>query len=320
MAIGSLFSAGLFSACHEKGEEKETAKDSGKPADVAASEPVLRLDLETQKRIGLQVALLTATNLSREVKGYGRVLDPAPLAALATELEFSQIAASASGQEFARLKILSVQTNASVRALQTAEAVARRDQLLVDSTRDRIIAAWGKAVATRSDGPAFVRSLSASDNLLVRVDLAAGEALSAPPLGARLVPLTAEDKSVDAEFLGMAPRVDAETQGRGFLFRVKTNPLGLAPGAAVTGFLKVPGEALSGVVAPRPAVVRHADQTWLYVRTGADQFTRRKVTLAFPLEQGWLVTAGFTVNDSVVISGAQLLLSEELKSQMKNEE
>ena len=61
-------------------------------------------------------------------------------------------------------------------------------------------------------------------------------------------------------------------------------------------------------------MIRHADKAWVYVPTESGSFTRREIAVDRPTEQGWFVTSGFSAKDSVVISGAPMLLSEELKS------
>jgi hypothetical protein len=279
-----------------------------------AGEAEITLDLQTQQRIALQVAPLTTTNLNRLLKGYGRVLDPAPLAALTTELASAQVAATASVQEFERLKILNAQDNASTRALQAAEAAARRDHLLVQAARDKIVLSWGQAVAGDSELPALVRSLSALESLIVRIDLPAGESLASLPRAARLMSLLAEDKPLEGKFLDHVPVVDSQTQGQGFLFLVMTNALRLAPGAALVAFLQAPGGPLTGAIVPRSAVIRHNGKTWVYVQTARDKFIRREILLDYPLAQGWFVTSGLAGTDRIVVSGAQTLLSEELDS------
>ena len=314
--------AGLIWGLLKMRGEKNGEKEHDKPPEAAAKvehstngETTITLDAETQKRIGLQVATATATNLNREIKGYGRVLDPAPLAALTADLVSANFAAAASIPEFERLKTLNEQNNASTRALQMAEANARRDQMLVQSTRDKIISSWGKAVARQNDLPAFVRSLTSLESVILRIDLPAGETLNAPPNGARLVSLLTEDKSADADFLGPAPVVDAQTQGQGFLFLVKMNSLGLTPGAALTAFLKISSEPLAGVLVPRSAVVRYDDKSWVYVQTTSAKYVRHEISIVQSTEQGWFVSSGLTANNQLVVAGAQMLLSEELKSQ-----
>ena len=75
------------------------------------------------------------------------------------------------------------------------------------------------------------------------------------------------------------------------------------------------GGAPSGVVVPRAALVRHAGLVFIYEQTGKEEFTRRPVTLEQPVPAGWFTGTGLKPGVSIVISGAQTLLSEELKGQ-----
>ena len=103
------------------------------------------------------------------------MLDPTPLSSLAADLIAARATADASQKEWERLKILSVRQNASERALQAAEAAAQRDNALADSARQRLLTAWGKAIADWPDLRDFVQALSTGDHALVRIDLLAGE-------------------------------------------------------------------------------------------------------------------------------------------------
>jgi multidrug efflux pump subunit AcrA (membrane-fusion protein) len=100
------------------------------------------------------------------------------------------------------------------------------------------------------------------------------------------------------------------------LFLIESNSSALATGEAVTGFIKVAGDAQSGVVVPRNAVLRKDGATWVYVQTGDDEFTRREVSIERPGADGWFVTRGMATGDKVVTVGAQQLLSEEVKGQI----
>src|SRR5262249_5422745 len=152
---------------------------------------------------------------------YGRVLDPAPLAALLTELATAQAAYVASSNELARLKMLESQGNTSIRALQTGEAAELHDRLAIQSAKDRLALGWGEALANQPDLPAFIHSLTSLKSALIRVDAPAGESVSAPPTGARLTTLSG--KTADADFLAIAASVDPQVQGRGFVFLVRSN-------------------------------------------------------------------------------------------------
>jgi len=303
----------LLTDCSKTGEEKELEKSKAEESRVKRGtngETIVTLEPETQKRIGLKVEIPAPAQWEPEVKGYGRVLDPAPLAALVAELDSARAAAEASRQEYERLKLLAEQSNASARALQTAEAATKRDQLLVESLRAKLVQGWSRAMTERSDLAVFVKSLRLGEAALVRIDLPAGETLKSSPASARLISLDEQEPAVSANFFDAATAVDPQTQGQGFLFLVRGNSL--APGAAITGYLKISGEPLSGVVVPRPAVLRHQGKAWVYAQTGDDSFTRREITLDRPVENGWFVSSGVVARDPVVVSGAQTILSEEL--------
>jgi hypothetical protein len=316
--IVAVLVGGLLTGCTRTNNPSTPQSNPAAPSRIQRGpngETLITLDEATRKRIGLKLETLAPARLNPEIKGFGRVVDPAPLAALVNDLRAAQAALSASSQEYARLNTLSVQNNASARARETAEANAARDQTQAESARQKLLAGWGSAIAARSDLPAFVQSLVSLESALIRIDLPAGEALKSPPASARLVALADDSKPVEAQLIGPAPMVDPQMQGRGFLLLVTPNPSQLAPGAAVTGFLNLAGEAQSGVAVPRDAVIRFNGTAWVYLQTGDDTFQRTEIALDRPLDNGWFVAAGLKPQDKVVIVGAQQLLSEELKGQ-----
>ena len=299
----------------ESEREKPVASES-KVSHNASGETILTMDEETEKLLALKLVPLAAMQLEPEIKGYGRVLDSAPLSSLVAELVSARATAEASQKDSERLKVLSAQNNASDRALQTTEAAAQRDRALTDSARQRLLVAWGGALAERADLAALVQSLATGENALVRIDLLAGDLLKSPPLGARLFALSDENNAVEAELLGVAPAMDAQTQGQGFLFLVKSRQPGFVAGAALLGYLKIAGEAQNGVMIPRSAVVRFGGRPWIYLQTDAHTFLRREISLESPLAEGWFAAQGMKPGDRVVVGGAQMLLSEEQKYQI----
>lgn len=313
--------AAVFTGCSQQSKEQPAA---AAPAEKSAEpesrvkhgtngEVIITLDAATQKLMGLETSALAPAKLSPEIKGYGRVLDFSPLASVVADLTTARAASEASQAELKRLKALAAQNNASERALQTAEAAATRDQAQVESARLRLLAGWGSAIAGRQDLPAFVQSLGSLGSALVEIDLPGGEPAPAMPAGARLLTLADESALARAQLIGPAPAVDPQMQGRGFLFLVEPNASRLAPGAAVTGFLSMPGETQSGVAVPRNAVIRFNGTTWVYRQTADETFERVEVALESPLENGWFVREDLKPEEKVVTVGAQQLLSEELK-------
>lgn len=321
--LSVLAAAALAAGCSHEKEKKEAGEATSGKAPEAESrvkhgtngEVIVTVEAKLQTAIGLQVTPLETAQLSPEMKAYGRVMDPSPLAGMVADLVSAQAAGQASDAELKRLKTLSAQNNASERALQNAQATAVRDQTQIQAARLRLMSGWGEAISQRNDLSEFVQSLGSLNSALVQLDLPAGEELPSQPTAVRLFRLANETNPVPATLLGPAPAVDPQMQGRGFLVLVSPNPLRLTPGAAVTGLLSLPGEPRSGVLLPRSAVMRFNGTTWIYLQTGEENFQRTEVALDSPLPDGWFVAKGLKPQDKVVSVGGQELLSEELKGQ-----
>jgi hypothetical protein len=301
-------------------EHEDSAKAPSRVKHGPGGEPIITLDAETQRRLDLKVATLSRTNLSREMKAYGRVLDPAPLVALVNDIVTALAASRASSNEWARLKSLEQDQNASARTIQAAEAAALRDQAALNSARAKLELAWGNALAGLNDLPAFARSLATLQSALLRANLTAGESLTLQPAGVRVAALAADAESVEAQFVGPAPTVDPQTQMQGVLILLRENRGRLIPGAAVTAYLRLPGEPIPGSVVVREAIVRVAGHAWVYAQISSEVFSRREILLEQPVENGWFVPTSVAPKEPVVIVGAQQLLSEELKTLIKETE
>jgi len=323
----------VMAGCSHSAEEKSVEAPAERAAESRVShgsngETVITLDAETRKSMGLQTASIAATELTPEVKGFGRIVDPTPLAEMLLELRKAQLAFDNSHQELERMKVLRKDNNTSERAFQTAEATCLQNQADVSTVYFKIQKNYGGKVADlvgpmvvppgteRKPNPLLGELGDAREVFLVRVDVPESEVLKAAPAGARIVGLREGALPVRGEFFGEVPTVDPQTQAHGYFFLVSTNQPKLTPGMAVTAFIQTEGQALSGVVVPRDAVVRFNGATWIYLQTGDDKFQREGVAVETPIEGGWFVRDGLKPQDKVVIVGAQQLLSEELKGQI----
>ena len=78
-----------LAACKPADNAPAEKKEPEKTSPVSHNEKgetVLKLDAEALKRVGVKTEPLAAADFSPEAKGFGRVLDPAPLVALVSEL------------------------------------------------------------------------------------------------------------------------------------------------------------------------------------------------------------------------------------------
>ena len=316
LVIGIAIGGGASWWLHRSEEPTVSpAKAAAKVAEQPDASPGVRLDRAQQTNAGIEVAQPVARELPREVKGYGRVLDPTALVVSLVDLDAAEAALDASKKEYDRITVLFAHDqNASARAVDTAGAALKRDQAQVDGVRAKLIAVWGRPLIEQKDFRGLVRSLTNHEAVLVRVDLPFSETLFAPPTGARIVSLAREERSANAEFVGFATSADPQVQGQGFLFLLKENTLGLRPDMAVIGYLATGTDPLRGVVVPRGAVVRSGEKAWVYVQQDDMTFIKKLVVLDRPVDDGWFVAKDLTQSDRVVVSGAQILLSEEGKA------
>jgi hypothetical protein len=296
--LAVVFAAGL-AGCSKPAADK--------PAD-APEKAGVTIDAETQTRIGLKIESPVAALWQPEVKGYGVVVDPATVAAALMNLETARAAADVSGKELDRLKTLA--DNVSARTLESAKSDAQRDALAFQSAQTKFKQDWGSALAADGELAKIQTAIADGSAALVRVDLPAGETLSAPPASARIIALSDESKAVTGDFSGVTDGVNPQTQTRSYYFLVKGQPL--ASGAAVTGYLRISGDPLSGVVVPQSAVLRHEGKGWAYEQTGTNQFQRVEVPLDRLTADGWFVPDNLSTNSHIITSGAQTVLSAEL--------
>src|ERR1041385_4852174 len=113
LSIG-LAASTLISACSKRSEEGPTSSSAGKKDESRVAhgtngETIIKLNAETQKLMGLQIAALSPAQVSPEIKGFGRVLDSSSLASLVADFTSASAANTASQAELARLKTLASQ-------------------------------------------------------------------------------------------------------------------------------------------------------------------------------------------------------------------
>ncbi|MBI3881812.1 MAG: hypothetical protein HY301_17330, partial [Verrucomicrobia bacterium] len=216
---------------HAPAEKKEEKKEEPRVTHAENGDTIIKLDKETLEHAGLKTTALAAAEVAPEKKAFGRVLDAAQLAAMFSDIQSAEITGIASKQELDRLKVLEKQNNTSLKAVQAAEAAAKRDELQAGALRVKLMAAWGKAIGEVPQLHEQLGGLVTLESALVRLDLPAGESLAEQPVGARLFSLAKPDDAMSAQFLGGLPSTDPQAQGQALLFLAPANPQHLAPGA-----------------------------------------------------------------------------------------
>lgn len=311
-------------------KDKEEARRIQAPSHVSVQngETVLTLDAATQTRLGLTLATLQALSIPQQLRTSATVLPVDDLTSLRdsyvvarSKLEKARANVDVSRKEYERLKSLyQNDQNTSLKAFEAAQAALSTDGADAD-TAERQLALqesaaqqrWGKVAAgwIASGSPSLQRLLDQQD-LLVQVSWPSGEASPAPGTALLQMP---SGRMRRATLVSSFPRLDPRIQGTSSLYLTAAHPE-LTPGMNLVARLSM-GELMRGVVVPEAAVVWWQGKPWVFEQTSPERFVRREVAADAPVEQGWFVAAGFSPGDKIVVRGAQILFSEEFRSQIR---
>ena len=106
------------------------------------------------------------------------------------------------------------------------------------------------------------------------------------------------------------------TRRPAYLFRAERAWPGATPGTPVLALVPAAGRASAGVLVPDAAVVQWEGLAWTYRRLAADAFERVRVPTVRSARGGWIAGAPLAAGDTVVVRGAQELLSEEFRARV----
>ena len=287
---------------------------------------VVMLAPATQTQSGIRTEPLSAASYRAETAAYGTVLDLQPLidfgtryASARADADAARAMAAASRQEYERSRVLYQDNqNVSLKTYQAAQAAYRSDQAKADAaalnTQNIQAAARQQFGATLSrwvldpHSPELARLLNRQD-VLLRVTLPLDDGMAAP---AQIQISTNNDRRLPAYLVSPSPQSDPAVQGSAFIYRAAAP---IAAGTNIAAYLPTANQVTHGTLIPARAIVWYGGQPWAYKQIDAAHFGRYPVAQQSPMQGGFFVTQGFKPGERVVVSGAQLLLSEELRPQ-----
>lgn len=328
-----------YEAASSEGEEGiDTRLLVAKNKESEKGAATLILPIASQQQSGIQTTQLRATQHQSATTSFGTVEAIDSL----VELRSRYFAALAEGnvtratiinaeQNLHRLQLLNLDDkNVSDRVVQEAEATLNSEKAklttsstLANGIRGNMRQQWGATLANwaiQTSSNREFQALLQSREVLLKITLPFEVNPDKNSL-LQIIPMGAQTQFVKAQYISDAPHTDSTIQGKTYFYHA---PAGnLRAGMRVTTRLDTQGKATSGVIVPHEAVVWYANQAWVYQKVEAEKFIRRLISTEVEIESeaisGWYNTAGLAASDEVVTSGAQLLLSEELKYQIKNE-
>ena len=311
-----------------KEKEREAPVKTPSRVSMTSGEPVVTIDSATQTKSGMTVSALKANTTPLEQQTYAIVLPVQDLAdarnSYATakaQLEKAQASLDIARKEYQRLTALHNDDRnvsdkvfqAGAAALKTEEANGHAAQATVQSAANSVVQRYGDVISAWlvNDTPTLRRVLQQQD-VLIQVTYPVNATIVTPPKTIRVQ--TGEHVFATANFIARSPRLDPRIQGISYFYIAPAQML--VPGMNVLAFLPTRDDA-QGVVVPQSAVVWWQGKAWIYIQKNGDRFVRREISTDQPVDSGFVVRSGLTSNDRVMVDGAQLMLSEEFRSQIQ---
>ena len=301
---------------------------------------IVSLSAATQQNSGITTAKLASSSFAGKAKSTGSVIAidslieaKANYLRAKSEIALSRAASGNNLQQYQRLKTLNEDDkNVSDKVVQDALVAVNADKAKISvaelqfiNLQNAVKLQWGETLSglVFSDKLApHLANLLNRKNVLVQVSLPP-ESI-APTAGStlNLSLLNASGAAIKAIYISPATQSDVINIGKTFYYSAPAESLRI--GMRVIAETDASNSKTSnGVVIPNQAIVWFGGKPWAYFKqgknkAGEDQFARKPISTDTEIAGGWF-NQSLNNSSEVVISGAQLLLSEEFKNQIKNE-
>lgn len=343
IAIQTLLIIALFWILVFYGRDEYEASQEGDEDAVASHSrlveqsglQMVQLNQASQKNSGIAVQPLIAYSYQGTIKALGTVISIQPLIdynsqyqQLKAQLMLAESALPNHQLQYQRYQQLNEDDkNVSDKVVQEANALVISDQTQIKATQtqikaleETIIAQWGKPLATMITHPSTrgeLADLLQQKRVLVQVSYPLSIQNIESQSNIALTPIQDQTTPIAAHYVSQSIQSDVSNIGKTYFYSAPADYLRI--GMRVNVVSEQSGSSIhTGVNIPNQAIVWHAGLAWVYVQKNKDTFLRTPVSVSTEVEGGWF-DESLTPGTPVVTKGAQLLLSEEFKFQIKNE-
>ncbi|MBA2410026.1 MAG: hypothetical protein H0V62_09755 [Gammaproteobacteria bacterium] len=333
LAVFKASSTGISATDVDQSGDEEGDDEAPQRALLYRGEPAVKLTPQEQRRSGIRTAPLEQTSYRAEDRVYGDVINILPL--LLLRARFAQARAvlaiadarlQVSMQEYERLRGLNVQVSViSAGRMRQAQSRWEVDQAQrsaaetrIANTRAQAVQKWGVVLttATLEDDSERLERLAKRDDVLLRLSVTSGEKLSSTT-DAFVDAAGNRHRARKARFISVATQTDPLSQGETYFFAAPAEDL--RTGMRVSAWIARGEDSSSGLLIPGAAAIWYAGRPWAYVQVNDELFARRMIPAA-NMPGGWFAHEGFSAEEPVVITGGQMLLSEEFRWQIPEED
>lgn len=304
-------------------------------ADTALSKPVRATTLHIAEALwqksGLRMTQLKAAEYQPEQIAFGQAIDLLPLLAIRdqyvtaqTNLSSTEANYSQAQQDMTRLRELYRNEVVSTRKLQKHQsqwlvsgAQYHVNRYRLESLKNSALLQWGPTLSSwifDTHSTQFSNVLQQQKTLLT-IDLPSGQNRTEMAKGIYVHPAGLRQHAYPAALVSPSPKIDSNTQNKRYFYICQKF---FPSGTRVIAWLPQQ-HVLSGVMIPASSIVWRLGQAYVYIQTENDQFARRPITNPINTGTGYFIQNGLSRGEHLVTSGAQMLLSEEFRGQIPDE-
>ena len=325
LLMAGLFSLTLLCSTWVIAED-DTTTERQMPSDKTQ----IFVGVDIQKSSAIETLTLKPVSYHAEFVAYGKVLNIQSLLALRhrylqtlTDQRSAQAKFTQSEQNISRQQDLYSSGVSSKRSLQEQQAQWQANQAQVDAVQyqgtaiiDEALILWGKVLTdwALSNDQTKLDALLSGRQKLIQITLPSHQHLASTIRSIDVEVSGNRSKAHKAEFISAATHTEFVAQGESYFFQSSDRKL--LPGMAISAWIPEQSSAVTGVIIPKSALIWYMDQALVYIKTTETTFSRRVLSHYSPTADGYFVPDTLSANQQLVITGAQILLSEELRGQI----
>jgi biotin carboxyl carrier protein len=306
IVLASVMVAVAIAALLLRGERPGEPDEDREAPIVAASrvredegEARVVLDSAEVRRVGITVAPLSPAAAGAELRVPGEVVEEPERTAVIR----APVAGRLTPVQGSRWPALGARVAAGAELGQVSDA--RPLVAPIGGVVTRVGARPGEIVA---DGQTLLE-LADRSRPVVRLTWPAPDG---PP---RRLTLGAGTRRLEADLIGPAQTADPLTRQAVYLYRARDTWPGAVPGTLVDAVVPR-GKTAAGVLVPDRAVVQWDGLAWAYLQRAPGRYLRVRVPTDHAARGGWIAGAPLAPGDTVVVTGAEELLSEEFRARV----
>ena len=312
---------------HNKDDEPESLQ-------IINGQPVIFLDNDTQEISGLEILKLKQIEYQAESIAYGKAINLSPL--LTIRNQYLLATAQQSGakarlmqaeKNISRLRNLHKDEAISTRKLQKQQTQWQSDKAIYNSShyQSQIIINnsqlhWGKTLtqwATDIHSEQF-KQLINGEIILLQITLPANS--SSPPISNTIYINPTGDRNLAfaASFISPLPQVDTFSQGLQYIFQTENSTI--KPGMNFTAWIPQKKQTQTGVIIPESSIAWHLGLAFVFIKIDDEYFVHRNIINPIKVPNGYFITKQIADGEEIVVTGTQMLLSHEFRSQIPDED